>query len=74
MKRKNKSRAAGEAVRLASDEIRPASAAQNSIDAYPGLVGIEIGVPYSRRYEPPCFSGHAVREGEEEEEDYDLCQ
>ena len=73
MKRKNKSRAARETVR----ETGARPEAQNfatAPDVYPGLMGIEIGVPYSRRSEPPYVSGHRLRSEEEEEEDYDICQ
>ncbi|MBQ7160446.1 MAG: hypothetical protein IJR90_01925 [Clostridia bacterium] len=73
MKRKANSRASEEAVRDARNELRTPPAATNGFTAYPGLVGIELGVPYSRRFEPPYGSGRMVRD-DEEEEDYDICQ
>ena len=74
MKRKNKNRAEREAYRVASDEMKVPPGGAGAAGPFPGLMSIEIGVPYSRRFEPPYVSGHTVAEGEEEEEDYDICQ
>lgn len=74
MKRKVNSRAAKETIR-SNDVVQKNNSAENGIDSYPGMLGIEIGAPYSRRFEPPYVSGHSMRDdSDEEEEDYDLCQ
>ena len=74
MKRKSKSRAAREAIRETGERKGAENSAVAVPNVYPGLMGIEIGVPYSRRFGPPYVSGHGVREEDEVEEDYDICQ
>ena len=74
MRRKKKSRAEREAFPTVSEEMKADPARAEMTGPYPGLMSIEIGVPYARRFEPPFVSGHTVRGDEEEEEDYDICQ